>query len=973
MQRQWTLFMVPFCHVDIGYSNTQDDVLKLHKLNLDGKTNRKCEKVGVLDLIEQTEDYPENSRFKFTSECSWPVYEFLNDDNIPQERKEKLVHHMQKGDIEVCAFLIGHTNRFMGPEMLLRSTSFACEVLKQRYNIPVTSAMLNDVGDASGIVPALSSSGVNYFFYGPNSLHYTLPPLFYLKSPSGGDEKILVWLPPGMYGYGENTDLGLRPPPPLLPFFPHNPDAPLPDYETKIFKLLHWLENNGTPLEGSKKKKNWGGLQFDYPYDAYLIPYYPAHAGDNGHQDRTPSDIAKRWNEKHDNPKMKIATLSEFYRHLEENYGEGIPEHRLDFTGFWGEQMFFPMHHIDAKKMPAIRNFEKRILGAEKFYSFLKTANKGLLPLNDRMQDAFMKAILMTDHNPCPVSFSGNKHPSNSSGIPYTEKDVHIWKETKQAWLDELEESTQLLARSAAENLSSLVRVQEDGIHVLVTNPLSWTRTDVATVNITVPFSAFNIVRADTNESVPVQILETTQKEPFIGTFAFLAKDVPALGYTVYKTVPQDNLSVTEITETNDASVENSFYKLELKPCGRQLSLRLVDSETSAVLFDHDGNENFIRPLFVARREVFGGGIIFPLPPFLVKEEALETLTLSHVEKGPVLTRVILHGKFKKNVSVPFYLSFFTNGFGRVLEGKESVNKINLPETFSCVITLYEHIKRIDFTFTISPSPTQIYELVFPLLFFEKPQSIALETAYQNITLPHDEAKAVPLRKWAISAYNFPFLWIKDYPPDNTFYHYAKFSTGKNNIYFSSRESGTLIINNKHALTGKKASRPGVYHLALGPTFFGDLLIGSATEKDKYEISSMLTTETSGHASASGERLCMNYQEPLAATVFQKTRNEKAILPLSMSFISINNENVALTAFKESENGNGFLLRLYEFSGKHTEVTVTLHFNTPFSASFISSETQHDLPVRSDNSFTLILDPYALKTVKITFHEGDKT
>ncbi len=980
LKRQWTLFLVPFCHVDIGFSNTQDDVLKLHKLNLDGKTNKKGEKVGVLDLIDQTANYPENARFKFTSECSWPVYEFLNDASIPQERKEKLVHHMQKGDIEVCAFLISHTNKFMGPEMLVRSTTFACENLKQRYGISAQSAMLNDVGDASGIVPALTSAGVKYFFYGPNSLHYELPPLFYLKKPSGRDEKILMWITPGLSAYGENTDFGLRPPPPLLPFFQHNPHAALPDYETRIFQHLHWLENHGIPLEGAKKKKKWTGQHYDYPYDAYLIPYYPAHAGDNGHQDKTPCDIAKQWNEKHDNPKMKIATLNEFYRHVEEKHAAQIPSHRVDFTGFWGEQMFFSMNHIDSEKLVKIRKFEREAAGAEKFYSFLKFFKKELPPATETLLDAFKKAILMTDHNPCPVSFSGNKHPNNSSGISYTDNDVEKWKQTKLEWLKQLDDTAHSLQNSVLENLISCIKFNDDGARILVLNSLSWGRNGVVSIPFSPDASPFYIVREDTGECAPHQRISPS-------SLSFLAKNIPPHGYAVFKIVhgehsQQTNNEKSTIAENpQGVEINNAHYALEIKSAGKnneKLSVQITDKETKQAVFSRKNTENFLRPLFLMRRETLGSGIIFRMPRYIVKEEALKSLRILNIADGTVFTSVEFEGAFKEKTQLrtPFYLSLAAKVFSRMLDGKDNTQKINLPESIKITILLYHAIKRVDFICEITPVPLQIYELAFPLPMDAAVKEIHMDAGYQNINIPHDEAKAVPIKKSSISAYNFPFLWIQDYPYDNVFFHYAKFTGGKQNVYFSSRESGTLLFDDKTALKEGKVKDTPFYHLALGATFFGDLLVGSAHGNGAYNFSSMLTSSSPARDGASPqevpEHTCYGYQYPLIAHVAQTKKNEKGILPLSFSFISLDKPNVMVTALKE--NGGGFLLRLYEFLGQNENVRVTLHANKNFSAFITTSSGEPLKEILADkqtSSFTILMEPHSFKTVKIQFHEGE--
>jgi alpha-mannosidase len=63
----WTVYVLPHSHVDIGYTNIQAKVLKLHMDNIDQS----------IDLAEKTQNYPEAARFKWTTEAIWVVDNYL--------------------------------------------------------------------------------------------------------------------------------------------------------------------------------------------------------------------------------------------------------------------------------------------------------------------------------------------------------------------------------------------------------------------------------------------------------------------------------------------------------------------------------------------------------------------------------------------------------------------------------------------------------------------------------------------------------------------------------------------------------------------------------------------------------------------------------------------------------------------------------------------------------------------------------
>jgi len=65
--RNWELYIVHQTHLDIGYTHTQEDVLKLQVEHL--RT--------ALKYIEETKDYPPEARHQWHPEGMWAVEEFI--------------------------------------------------------------------------------------------------------------------------------------------------------------------------------------------------------------------------------------------------------------------------------------------------------------------------------------------------------------------------------------------------------------------------------------------------------------------------------------------------------------------------------------------------------------------------------------------------------------------------------------------------------------------------------------------------------------------------------------------------------------------------------------------------------------------------------------------------------------------------------------------------------------------------------
>ncbi|HTS00612.1 MAG TPA: hypothetical protein VML00_12710, partial [Bacteroidota bacterium] len=60
--RHWTVYVYPHSHVDIGYSNTQQNVEFIHRRNIDR---------GIA-LAESTRAFPDGSKYLWNTEVMWP-------------------------------------------------------------------------------------------------------------------------------------------------------------------------------------------------------------------------------------------------------------------------------------------------------------------------------------------------------------------------------------------------------------------------------------------------------------------------------------------------------------------------------------------------------------------------------------------------------------------------------------------------------------------------------------------------------------------------------------------------------------------------------------------------------------------------------------------------------------------------------------------------------------------------------------
>ena len=89
--KKWTVYLVQHTHTDIGYTKPQTEILSEHLRYID----------YAIEYCEQTKDYTDDAKFRWTCESAWAVDEYLK--NRPEEQVNKLKKYIAEGQIEVAS------------------------------------------------------------------------------------------------------------------------------------------------------------------------------------------------------------------------------------------------------------------------------------------------------------------------------------------------------------------------------------------------------------------------------------------------------------------------------------------------------------------------------------------------------------------------------------------------------------------------------------------------------------------------------------------------------------------------------------------------------------------------------------------------------------------------------------------------------------------------------------------------------
>ncbi len=166
------------------------------------------------------------------------------------------------------------------------------------------------------------------------------------------------------------------------------------------------------------------------------------------------------------------------------------------------------------------------------------------------------------------------------------------------------------VVRNKAECITSRANTEGKGVPIAVFNTLGWPRTDVAEVNVgfsDAGVQTFALLDSE-GKSLPVQYLSTLRNDDGgirQARIAFLAQNVPAMGYAIYHAVPNatgrpsSQIQQHRSMHEDVGSIENEFYRATFNLwTGEMTSLILkenqwevLDGPGNIIAREHDGGD----------------------------------------------------------------------------------------------------------------------------------------------------------------------------------------------------------------------------------------------------------------------------------------------------------------------------------------------------------------------------------------------
>ncbi len=466
--RKWAVNFVQHTHTDIGYTRPQSDILPEHLRFID----------FALDYCDQTDHFPDDAKFRWNCESSWPVREYLK--RRPAEQIKRLKQRVEEGRIELMGMFFNMSEIL--DENLCVAQLQPIRLFKE-FELPVQAAMQNDVnGIGWCLADYFPGIGIKYLIMGEHGhralIPFDKPTSFWWESPSG--KRVLAFRADHyMTGNFMNINVG-----------------PLETIESSLLKYLHDLE------------------QKDYPFDRIAIQY-SGHFTDNSPPGLKACEMIKEWNEKYEWPKLRSATASEFMEYVEKNHSENLPVFRAAWPDWWTDGF-----GSAARETAAARKTQSEMTATMGLLSMASMLGSDISKNTIKSIEAIQDANLFYDEHTYGAAESIRDPQSRNSVEQWAEKSSYVWEAVKKS----------RMLREEAKGLIQPYLPKAEVPTIAVFNTLNWERSGLTEVYIDheiLPKGKFFQILDDKGNEIMVQPLRSRSDGTYWGLWA---ESVPPMG-----------------------------------------------------------------------------------------------------------------------------------------------------------------------------------------------------------------------------------------------------------------------------------------------------------------------------------------------------------------------------------------------------------------------------------------------------------
>jgi hypothetical protein len=531
--KKWQIYFVQHSHTDIGYTRPQSEILAEHMRYID----------YALDYCDQTDNLPDDAKFRWTCESAWVTREYLR--SRPAAQIERFKKRIAEGRIEVTGMYANMAE--ISDENLMYDF---LQPLKEfsKLGIPVKTAMQNDVNGIAWCMPDyFKNTGVKYLIMGINMtrsiLPFDKPTAFWWEAPSGA--RMLA------------------------------------------FRADHYMTGNNFGIESKAIRAEnmlWHIADLDdrgYPFDRIGIQY-SGYRTDNAPPSTAACELVKQWNEKYEYPKLRLAVASEFMEYVEKNYADKLPVHRNAWLDWWTDG-----YGSTSRETSEVRKTQNIEQVDEGLFAMISLMGGELSQSLEGNIDHISENAIFFDEHTCGADESISRPYSENTTKQWLQKGAYAWEALKKVTL---------LNEEALARFQPFLKKAAFSV-IYVINSMGWSRSgniEIFIDNQIIPFeNKFRIIDITSGREVPAQVLNRRREGAW---WVLEVSDIPAMGYKALKVEVLKEPAPKEASSTGTEIIENSFYKLVINKTTGSVS-SLFDKELNLELIDSQNPYNIGQPV----------------------------------------------------------------------------------------------------------------------------------------------------------------------------------------------------------------------------------------------------------------------------------------------------------------------------------------------------------------------------------------
>ncbi len=477
------------------------------------------------------------------------------------------------------------------------------------------------------------------------------------------------------------------------------------------------------------------------------------------------------------------------------------------------------------------------------------------------------------------------------------------------------------LLDNSLQSLASKIKTSEKkGIPVVVFNSLSWERSSPVSFSMNFdPQTAKSIqLFTKSGKVIPVQLENTKEdKNGFLKSadISFIASDVPSIGFdTYYIQLSEERQSQNE--KIFSPVLENDFFKAEFSNGGIS---SLIDKQLNQELID----ASFFKAgeIFTMKSEGNGAGEFVDI-------QQVEMEGFDKTGNYPTQWNVVADG--------PVFSSY---KYRQAIRNAVAELKI----------TFYHSIKKVDFDVAIKNFDGTMfreYRMALPLNMTDG--QVTYEVPYGVVEVGRDEMPGFAGERYVIPC--------KDMHPRGIG-NWISASGDQFGVTLSSSVVGMDYIDP----TGQNVKNTNLQPILLASRRSCHGEGNDYHQTGNHEFSFSIMSHQAGWKN--GIHFGKESNEPLFA-VLAPEKYASANLDESQCFLSVNKENIIVSAMKKAENEDGIVIRYYNSDSKETEADFSLwkSFDSAFLTNLIEEEKQ-PLELKNKNLHVKV-GHHAIETLK---------